>query len=293
MDMMMKPLVSFIICQSGNKNRLLVDCIRSLKSQNYPSDRMEFLIMKGFMPEGAGGGKRAAWKMARGEFLAIVDEDNVICGPEWLNQMLEPLLEDETIVGSACSLLVDHKDPLINQYIALSGTDPVMAYRSLDGRFRSIKHKLVDIDTYYYFQMTKRNMLVTGGNCFIYRKSALDKIGGYVQDTDNIAAFVEKGICRIAIPKRARTHHFASSSIGEFLKKKNRWSKHIVSERWDYIRPSLFWEAFLNLTVIANIFKACYYYFRDGNEPAWSLHPLLAFLVTIIYTANYLKSKVS
>jgi len=273
-------LVSFVICSSGKKNKLLASCIRALKSQNYPSNQMEFLIMTGYMPEGTGGGKEAGCKIAKGKFIAIVDEDNIVQGREWLNDMLKPMLEDETIVGSACRLLVDHKDPLINQYISLNGTDPVFAYRSLDGnRFDS-----------NVIEMNKMNMLITGGNCFIYRKVCLDKIGGYVQDTDNIAAFAESG-SRIAIPDTARTHHFAASSIREFLAKKIKWSNHIVSKKWNYIRPSLFLEVFLNLTVIANIFKACHHYFRDGREPAWFLHPLLAFLTTIIYTTNYLKGK--
>jgi len=287
-----KPLITFIIC-STDKDKL-ANCLRAIKNQNYPANRMKFLIMRGYMPEGKGGGKQVGCKMAKGEFIAIVDEDNEVVGPEWLNDMLEPLLKDKTIVGSACRLLLDRKDPLINRYIALVGTDPVFAYRSLDGQLNLYAQHSETL----VLKMDKDSMMVTGGNCFIYRKSALDKIGGYVQDTDNIASFVEQDICKIAVPEKAMTHHFAASSVGEFLKKKRFWSKKPTSEKFKWIPETfsgkirLCSNIFCNLTVIGNVYKAIKHYYRDGKEPAWSLHPLLAFLTTVIYIESYLKSKI-
>ena len=280
-----EPFVTFVIC-SKDKNKL-ANCLRALKTQNYPKNKLEFLIMTGFMPEGEGSGKQVGCRIAKGEFIAIVDEDNIVQGPEWLNQMLQPMLEEKTIIGSHCRLLIDHKDSLINQYVALVGTDPLFAYRSVDGlHFRN--NKFID---WFEIDMNKSNMLVTGGNCFIYRKSALDAIGGYTQDTDNVASFVEKVICRIAVPNNARTHHLAATSISSFLTKKCYWSKQPISKKWKWIEPRLFIEVFINLTIIANIFKAIHHYYRDGKEPAWSLHPILAFLTTVIYGWNFIKSK--
>jgi len=253
----------------------------AIENQNYPKDKIEWHIMRGFMPEGEGGGKQVGCNACNGEFIAIVDEDNIVQGPEWLNNMLKPLLADESLVGTHCRLMVDHSDPLINQYVSLVGTDPVFAYRSIDG-YRDLEE----------IKMNKENTLVTGGNCFIYRKSALDKIGGYTQDTDNIASFVELGICKIVVPKNAFTHHLAADSFWGFLKKKAKWSKQPISKKWKWIEPRLFLEVFLNLTLIANIYKAVRNYYREGKEPAWSLHPLLAFLTTIIYGWNFVKRKI-
>ena len=293
MALRITPRITFVICSVDRIK--LVNCIRAIKKQNYPQDKIDFLVMKGYMPEGMGGGKQVGCRMAQGEFIAIVDEDNIVHGEEWLNDMIKPLIEDKTLVGSACQLLVDHNDPLINQYIALNGTDPVVAYRSLDGVFRDIKEnsdRVIDKGDYYYLKMTKDNLLVTGGNCFIYRKSALDEIGGYVQDTENIVSFAEKGICNIAIPKKARTHHLATTSVREFLRKKRKWGKNPVSVKWKWIEPALFLQVFYNLTVIRNIYIGVRNYFRDGYEPAWCMHPLLALLTTIIYTENYLKGEI-
>ena len=274
---MSQPKVTFVICSIDRFK--LANCLRALKAQNYPADRMEFLIMKGYMPEGDGGGKQAGCNMATGEFIATVDEDNVVVGTEWLNQMLEPMLQDSSIIGSHSRILVDKNDSLINRYIALNGTDPVFAYRSINGNKYIYEH---------VYTMSKHNMLITGGNAFIYRKSALDSIGGYTSDCDNIFSFAEKGICKIVVPKNALTHHLAATSISSFLTKKCKWSRRPSSKKWKWIEPRLFWEIFLNLTIIANIFKGVHHYYRDGKEPAWLLNPLLAFLTTIIYIYNFI-----
>ena len=277
----LKPLVSFIICIQ--KEERLQRCLDNIKKQNYPQDRIEpVVILDDRLPEGYGNKKWDGCRRAKGEYIAIVDDDNVVVGTEWLNQMLEPMLQDSSIIGSHSRILVDKNDSLINRYIALNGTDPVFAYRSINGNKYIYEH---------VYTMSKHNMLITGGNAFIYRKSALDSIGGYTSDCDNIFSFAEKGICKIVVPKNALTHHLAATSISSFLTKKCKWSRRPSSKKWKWIEPRLFWEIFLNLTIIANIFKAVHHYYRDGKEPAWSLHPILAFLTTVIYGFNFIKSK--
>jgi hypothetical protein len=252
--------------------------------------------MTGFMPEGRGGGKWAGWKEAKGEYVMILDEDNILEGEEVINNLLSPLESDKSLFGSHCMLKIHKGDPLINRYISLVGTDPVFAYRSLDGKFGHLPfiRSLENHDNHYVLTMRLGNLLVTGGNCFMYRKSCVDEIGGYVQDTDNIFAYTQKhGGIRIAIPKRTLTHHLAAINIHDFLKKKFFWSARPSSKRWRWIPDDALGmmqftaNLICNLTLVINFYTAIRNTIRD-KESAWLLHPIMAFATTMIYGYHFL-----
>jgi glycosyltransferase involved in cell wall biosynthesis len=315
---MRAPKVSFVIC-TYNAKELARRCIESIKMQNYPKNRIEIICVDGGstdstlkllekykvkiihnknrLPEGKGNGKWLGYRAARGQFIAIVDQDNEIQGKNWLKEMLNPLIKDNKIFGSACKLLTEKDDPAINRYISLIGTDPFAAYLSLDGVLGLRRIKLDDKGKYFSYDMNLKNMIITGGNCFVYRKKALDEIGGYTVDTDVIYSMAEKG-GRLAIPKNARTWHHAATSVMEFIRKKISWSKN-YSERLQKERKfkwipedrkgkiELMKNVLMNLLIIPNLYISIKRY-NESKESAWLLHPLMAFLVTAFYGLSFL-----
>jgi glycosyltransferase involved in cell wall biosynthesis len=319
---MRAPKVSFVIC-TYNAEELARRCIESIKMQNYPKSRIEIICVDGGstdstldllrkykvkiihnknrLPEGKGMGKFLGYKAARGQFIAIVDQDNEVQGKEWLKEMLFPLIKDNKIFGSACMLLTKKDDILINRYISLIGTDPFAAYRSLDGVLGLRRIKLDDKGRYFSYDLNLKNMIITGGNCFIYRKKALDEIGGYTVDTDVIYSMAEKG-GRLAIPKNARTWHHAAASVMEFIRKKISWSKN-YSERLQKERKfkwipedrkgkiELMKNVLMNLSIIPNLYISIKRY-NESKESAWLLHPLMAFLVTAFYGLSFFLAKI-
>jgi len=319
---MKAPKVSFVIC-TYNAKELARRCIESIKMQDYPKNRIEIICVDGGstdstlkllekykvkiihnknrLPEGKGMGKFLGYRAAMGQFIAIVDQDNEIQGNEWLKDMLFPMLNDKKVFGSACMLLTEKDDPAINRYISLIGTDPFAAYRSLDGVLGLRRIKLDDKGKYFSYDMNLKNMIITGGNCFIYRKKALDSIGGYTIDTDVIYSIAEKGSV-LAIPKNARTWHHATKSIAEFIGKKISWSKN-YSERLQKGRKfkwipedrkgkiELIKNVLMNLLIIPNLYISIKHY-NESKESAWLLHPLMAFLVTAFYGLNFSISKI-
>lgn len=321
----MKPLISFIVC-SYNSSELLLKCIKSIFKQKY-SGKKEIIIVDGSsdeetlhslkelknkhkeiiilnnpnrLPEGYGMGKWLGWKKAKGEYVFIIDQDNELQGENCIKEMLIPFkdsLKKKKIFGCVCNVEVNHKDSLTNQYVSLTGTDPFFAYRSLGG-FINPKKIGEDKGDYIIIKINPDNLLITGGNCFIYKKDLLDNLGGYVQDTENIMKLVNSGYDYVAISKNASTHHLATKGFFDFIKKKNKWagSYKKIKKRgagFSYIpstkiaRKEILINIFFIITIIPNIFLSIKKVI-ETKEKSWILHPLLSFITGFIYFYHFI-----
>lgn len=304
--------MSFIVPTYNNKV-LVKRCLDSIFSQDYPKEMIEVITIDGGstdgtlellkeypvrllhnkerFPEGKGMGKSQAVQRAKNELIAFVDQDNELQGNSWLKEMIKPF-KDKNIVGVACKLLVKKEDNITNRYLSLVGTDSFAIYRSIEGRMALNKIKLKDEGDYFSYKLKTDNCLCTGGNCFIVRKEALNKINSYTQDVEMIYAFAEKNY-KIAIPKNAYTHHLAIDSFYNFLKKRNYWATHqraknIEDRKYSWTprtkREYKIFFSFLikSLTIIPNFIVSINNYFKT-KESAWLLHAPSVFLITLIY----------
>ncbi len=310
----MIPKASIIICVY-NKPELIKKCVRSILRQKI-SEPFEILLVDGGsdkktlnllekfvvgnnniriinnpqrLPEGEGKGKWLGFRKARGEIVGVIDQDNELLGIDCLKNLLGPFKKDEEIFGVACRLFPDKRDSLTNQCIALIGTDPFLAYRSLDG-VDIEKVKDDENKDYYVVKLKKDNVLVTGGNCFFYRKKFLDEAGGYIQDIDNLVALVEKGHNKFAVPKNAFTHHFAIKGFRDFLLKKKKWASEYSPvkrkfswmpstklERKEFIKN--LWSIF---TIFPLIFEAGYRTLKT-KDLRWLFVPVLKIATALVY----------
>ena len=274
-----------IILVDGGSDKATLDVLNKYKSKN-----ISIVENKKRLPEGYGNGKWLGWKKCHGEYVFIVDQDNELQGTNCVKEMLEPF-EKEEIFGCLCITKVKENDNLTNKYIALMGTDPFVAYRSLDG-IKSLKKFGEDRGSYTLVELTKDNLLITGGNCFVYKKKYIDSIGGYVQDTENIAKLVKKGYNKLAVPKKAFTHHYAIKGFMDFIKKKRKWAlayqDNNGKREFSYYpktrneRKALIINLFFIATIFPNIFIAVKQYYKS-REKAWFLHPILSFITAFIY----------
>lgn len=244
-----KIKLSIIIC-TYNSPELIERCLNSILKQDFKenyeillidggSDKKTLALLKNFerqyqhikliknekrFPEGYGKGKWLGFRESKGEIFGIIDQDNKLIGKDCLNRLIS-CFENQEIMGVACRLYFKEKDNLTNKVISLIGTDGFVAYRSLDFLINTYKLSLENRKDYEILKLNKDNLIVTGGNCFFYRKEFLEKAGGYVQDIDNLLALIKIGYNSIAIPKNCFTHHKAINSFFEFLKKKRKWGK--------------------------------------------------------------------
>lgn len=307
-----KAKISFIIC-TYNEKELIKRCLNSILKQDFKereiiivdggSDKetlatiesyknrfkeIKILHNKKRLPEGYGKGKWLGWKECIGEYVLIIDQDNELQEKDCVSSMIE-ILDKEDVFGCACRLAIKKQDNLTNRYVALVGTDPFLAYRSIDGVI-NLKKIGENKGDYVVFEIDKENLIITGGNCFMYRKNYLDRAGGYVQDTENIKKLVEIGYNRLAISGE-KTSHLATRGFFDFVNKKKRWAKEYKKDRkagFSYMprtrkeRRELLINLFFITTIFPNIFIS-FKKFIETRERAWFLHPILSFITGFIY----------
>ena len=315
------PFVSFIVCTYNCKDNA-IRCFSSIKEQDYEG-KIEMLALDGGSsdgtievckklgvkvihnpeqyPEGKGRGKWLGFRKAKGEIVIFVDSDNKLVEKDWIKQMVNPLLVDESVNFSISRMLINKKDKMINRYLSLIGTDPVAAYKSIDALLALKKLNLIDKGDYYVYDITTKNFIITGGYYFTVRKKTLDKIGGYTQDTDVVYKLAEKNMARVAIPKKAHVHHLISDSIINFTKKKFWWANvyfktQIHGREFKWIPDNEKEKTKLKKIILKNIFiipetiTGVKLMIRD-KESAWLLHPMMSFLTTTAYLAAYMNVK--
>lgn len=323
-DLLNEPKISFIIC-TYNSPELIKKCLDSILNQKYNGKKEIILVdggsekvtiellsdykkknkeikiinNKNKLPEGFGMGKWLGWNSANGDYVFIIDQDNELVGKNFVNEMLIPFKNKEKVFGCTCRLKIGYEDNLINQYIALVGTDPFFAYRSLDGiiNLNKIEEISEEKENYFLFEINKDNLIITGGNCFVYKKSLLDDVGGYTKDTENIIRLVEQNNNKVAILKNAKTHHRAVNGFLDFLRKKKKWAKVYLDKevkddkevkKFSYLpktrqeRREFIKNFFIIFTIVPNIFISMKKIIQS-REIAWILHAFLSFITGFIY----------
>lgn len=246
-------------------------------------------------------GKTQGVAVATGEIIAMVDQDNELIGKDWLLNMIEPFLQDTQIFGAACVLYPKPGDYPTNRYLAYVGGDPFAAPFSLDGMLGLGTAKLQDCKKYYTIQMTNKSFFITGGNCFLYKKSILDEIGGYTKDIDTVWKIIQTDTNKLAIPKQPRTHHAQATTLWQFFMRKLSYArKHFKNPE---MRGEVSWlpktlgefTKFFSITlsgllVLPN-FPIAFTRFIQTKDAAWLIHPVASFIGTIIYLYAVLTSR--
>jgi len=323
MKRMKLPSVSFIIC-TYNCKKNAERCFSSILAQDYPKKKIEILALDGGStdgtiklakkmrvkvihnparyPEGKGRGKWLGFKKARNEIVVFIDSDNKLVEKDWIRKMVMPLISDDEVNFCICRMAIVKSDKAVNRYLSLIGTDPVVAYRSIDSLLALRRLRLIDKGDYYFYKITPKNFIITGGYYFAVKKKTLKKIGGYTQDTDVVYNLAKAGLGGVAIPKGAHVHHLIIDNINNFLKKKIWWAelyfrKQRQGRDFNWIgnnlneKLRLIFIIFGNLIFLPALFTGAIMAVRD-RESAWFFHPFMTFLATYAYLWAYIKSKI-
>ncbi|MFB0501503.1 MAG: glycosyltransferase family 2 protein [Candidatus Bathyarchaeia archaeon] len=134
-----------------NSERYLHSCLRSIFAQKYPG-KIEVVVVDGGStdrtlqiarrfpvklietairnPELA---KLTAFRKSTGEVFFYLDDDNELISPYWLRDMIYPLIDGRTIVGSFTHHLATKQDPAITRYLSYDKLqrDPLLKHFSV------------------------------------------------------------------------------------------------------------------------------------------------------------------
>jgi len=317
------PKVSFIICTLNCKDYLEI-CLKSIRKQDYPKNKVEIVIVdsystdgtielaksfgakviltkkRGYM-EGKGMPKSIGCASAKGDIIITLDSDNSLVEKNWIKKTVYPLMTDDNVNICISRMAVVKSDPLINQYLSLIGTDPFAIYGSIDPQISLGGIKLKDMGKYSTYKITPENFLVIGGYCIVLRKKTLRAIGGYSRDVDVFYTLAERGLGNVAIPKDAHVHHLITTDTLNFLQKKVKWGKYYFSNphfkrkfNWakgiygKYGRVRFCYEVIRNFLFFPAFFVSIKMLLKDG-EKSWLLHPYMKFATTLAYIMAYFK----
>ena len=177
-------------------------------------------------------GKTAGIKAARGDIIALVDSDNVLPFPGWLEQMLAPFNDPEVIATEPVEYTWRREDPALARYFALLGmNDPICLFTgnydrtcAITGRWTGLPVRRKDNGAYLKLELTANALPTIGANGFVFRRMLLDgvKWEPYLFDIDILYDRILKtGSVYVAKVKTGIVHLYCSR-LGDFARKQRR-----------------------------------------------------------------------
>lgn len=309
-----------IIIPTLNAAEVLKSCLESIANQNYPKDDMEIIVSDGGSTDdtvniakhyGAiiiqnklktgEAGKAVGVRHSRGEYVALVDSDNILPSREWLNEMLIPLSKHPEAVGSEpWSYTWREEDGFITRYCALIGmNDPMVHFLGnydrinlLTGMWTEVSHDEKDMGNYLLVKLDKRGIPTIGANGTVFKSSFIKQniSGNYLFDIDILAKEIARsGSVTFIKVKNGIVHTFCERNIGKFARKQKRritdymYHKNIARDR-DYDWESmgiggsnssigLIKFTLSCLTVFPLVYQSIHGYMKKPDT-AWFFHPL-------------------
>ncbi len=235
-----------------NSEKTLPACLDSIAKQTLPRGEYEIVIADGGsvdrtleIAKAAGvdaivpnplktgeAGKTAGIKAARGELIALVDSDNLLPDPVWLERMLAPFADPSVAASEPISYTVRPEDPALVRYFALLGmNDPICLFVGnydrtcgVTGKWTGLPVETEDMGGWLKLRLTERALPTIGANGFVFRRALLDGTNWepYLFDIDILYERIRAdGEVRVAKVKTGIVHLYCAR-FGDFVRKQRR-----------------------------------------------------------------------
>lgn len=329
---MTHPSVSIVIATFNAQNTIR-QCLESIQKQHYPKEKIELIIVDGSSKDqtvkiakkftnkiiSIGSNKQNAEynkaigvSKASGEFLLMLDHDNILPHKNWIQNMIEPLVKHKEVVG--VETLRYHYDPhasLLDRYFGLFGAgDPLAFYLGKADRLSflydkyNLFGKAKDYGKYYIVKFDKDHIPTLGANGFMIRRNILVNNArispGEFFHIDVNVDLIRKGFDTYAFTKDSIIHLTNYGNVVNFLKRrklfmeqyhlksieKRRYSVYTSKDLYGLLKFILYSATFLKPT-----FDALRGFIKI-HDVAWFLHPFLSFALLSIYGIAIIKSEV-
>ncbi len=309
----MNPSFTFLI-PVLNAERHMERCLGSIRSQNYPQDKVEIIVLDGGCTDGtcriaqdfgavvcpnpgrlAEYGLQRGMKRATGELVVIFAADNELSGTDWLERAKRPFIEDERCAAVWGVLRSGPDDPPLNRYFELIQSDPLTHFMNRNIELYLRDPGTVKKDGRYIFDVRPDRPLVWGANGLVVRRSFAAPVWDrphYLGDNDAFQQMVEEGNNRVAyIPGLVTYHHHVGELRDWVAKWKRNFSSHFLDKietrntNWVFVEnfrlKLLLWLVYSTNPLISGL-HSLYLMARDRN-PYWAYHPMACLLQTLVY----------
>jgi len=324
---MQYPRISILI-PTLNAASVLEECLKSISLQDYPKDLIEIIVADGGSSDNtreiagkyqativenplktAESGKVVALKKASGEFIALIDSDNILPDGAWIRQMIGPLLaHDEALGSEPLSYTWRATDGFITRYCALIGmNDPLVMFLGnydrmnlITGKWTETPHEEKDCGAYLMVKFGKDGIPTIGANGVVFRAGFLKQFQDvdYLFDIDILSHELRsKGVVNFIKTKNGIVHTFCENDVGKFARKQKRRivdylyfrkSKSTREFNWDYfnIGGSSSWGlikfVIYCVTLVPLILQAIKGFIKK-RDTAWLFHPLACEITFFVY----------
>jgi glycosyltransferase involved in cell wall biosynthesis len=315
-----------VIIPVYNAANELIRCLHSLRTQDYPQDRLHILVVDDDSTDdtviisATGGasvlrnghrsierGKSIGLAHTQTELVLFLDSDNRLPARDWLRCAVTALVDHPDVVGvQAARFSYNPKDPPANRYCSLFGIgDPVAYY------FRKHDH-LSRLDTdwtlsgtvvahhadYFLVRFRPETMPTIGSQGFLTRKSLLLQTNWtpLLFHVDSNLELVASGHNLYAMLRREVVHDYVRSTA-HLCRKLRRNGMLFFSQQSEraHVWPRNPWTvAFCVLKMMSVVLPM-----RDAlrgygkvRDPAWFLHPVLCVYVPTLYAFLYTRWRV-
>lgn len=240
-----------VVIPTLNSAATLAECLQSVMEQEFPRDRVEIVVADAGSSDATldiarrfdvdvivpnplrtgEAGKSAGVAACTGEFIALVDSDNVLDGPDWLLRMTAPFEDASIVAAEPLHYTRRASDPALTRYFAMLGmSDPLCLFLGnydrfshVSGTWTGLSVAAEDFGDYLKLTLNETALPTIGANGFVCRRSLMASVSWapYFFDIDIVQQSVAAGHRHIAKVKNGIVHLYGRS-LADFARKQDR-----------------------------------------------------------------------
>lgn len=312
------PSVSVII-PTWNAERHLEACLQSLTAQDFPTAKLEILIVDDGSTDQTLSiaehyhakilksghrhierSKSIGLAAATGELILLIDADITLIGDDWLSRAVTIMVEQPQVAGlQAVYWQYRPSDNIYNRYCELTGVNDPFIYQ-LERRGILGPHEkkwlqpelVIQTEPDYWLARFNPSKLPTlGSQGYLTRRQLLldhTSWQPYFFHLDQAQELVEAGHNQFALYRRAVRHDYVDSLVGFYRKLARNLIlflryQHLRRYTYGLNRADFWWTTLSMVTLVYPIGQAWRGY-RRQPDMAWWLHPWFCLTVPILYT---------
>jgi len=321
------PSVSIII-PTFNSERTLEKCLKSIRSQNYPKNRIEVLLIdggstdstenlatkyncrfvKGGYKENQEARKAIGLEKSSNEIVGYIDSDNILPNKSYISEMIAPFNVIPDLVGTETWRYgIDRSFNLYNRYFALLGVNDVVAYYLgkadkipwFEKTWKTGKI-LSDKKNYTVVEFNEKNLPTVGANGFFVKRELLLKSKCKPDEffhIDVVYDLLKLGYTKFAMVKN-EIYHDTASTIFKLAERRKKYFVNygtISTRRYILFDKknksdifSLLKFVFYTVTIVQPLFLSIRG-FAKKRDIAWFLHIIVCWVFLWAYASAVLK----